>query len=295
VLAALAANLGIALAKFLGFLVTGAASLLAEAIHSFADTGNQGLLLLGDARSKRAPRESHPFGFGRERYFWAFVVSLVLFTGGGVFAIYEGVHKLQHPEESTALWLAIVILVVAVVLEAFSLRTAVRESLPSKGDLGWFAFIRHSKSAELPVVLLEDVGALVGLLCALVGVVLSAVTGEPRYDAIGSLAIGVLLVVIAAVLAFEMRSLLIGEAAAPAVRNRIFEVVDADPRVVRVTDLRTQHLGPSEILVGIELVLDRTLTGVELTEALAEVEDRVRAAVPDATQIYIEPHTDDLT
>lgn len=295
VLAALAANLGIALAKFLGFLVTGAASLLAEAIHSVADTGNQGLLLLGDARAARAPRDSHPFGFARERYFWAFVVSLVLFSGGGVFAIYEGVHKLGHPEPNDALWLAIVILVVAVVLEGFSLRTAVRAARPTKGGLSWYGFIRHSKSAELPVVLLEDVGALVGLLFALAGVVLAEVTGEPRFDAIGSLAIGLLLVVIAAVLAVEMRSLLIGEAASRDVRTRMVEVVTADPRVVRVVDLRTQHLGPEEILVGMDLVLDRALTGVQLTEALAEVEDTLRAAVPAATQIYLEPHTDDLT
>ena len=295
VLAALAANFGIAVVKFLGFAITGAASLLAEAIHSFADTGNQGLLLFGDARAARNPTAGHPFGFARERYFWAFVVALVLFSGGGVFAVYEGVHKLSHPGEPTALWLAVSILVAAFVLESFSLRTAVREARPLKGDASWAAYLRHSKSAELPVVLLEDLGALVGLVFALCGIVAAEVTGDQRYDAIGSLAIGGLLMVIAGVLAVQMRSLLIGEAAAPEVDARVIRIVEDDARVVRLTDLRTQHFGPHEILVGVELELDHTLTGIELTEALREIEDRIRVEIPDILEVYLEPHTGDLT
>jgi len=292
VLAAGAANLGIAIAKFAGFAVTGAASLLAEAIHSVADTANQGLLLLGDRRAQRAPSDSHPFGYARERYFWAFVVSVVLFTAGGLFALYEGVEKLRHPHEPESLGIAIAILVAALVFESLSLRTAVREARRVKEPgASWFQFVRHSKSAELPVVLLEDLGALIGLVIALTGVVLSKVTDEPRFDALGSLGIGALLVVIAMVLASEMRSLLIGEAAAPSDVQAVERVIRADPRVVRLLDVRTQQMGPQELLVGVELELDPGLGGVELTQALEEIEHAVRDAVPDARQIYLEPHT----
>lgn len=292
VLAAGAANLAIAVAKFAGFAVTGAASLLAEAIHSVADTANQALLLLGDARAKRAPSDSHPFGYARERYFWAFVVSVVLFTAGGLFALYEGVDKLRHPHETTNLGIAVAILVVAIVAEGLSLRTAAREARVVKDpSSSWLTFVRRSKSAELPVVLLEDVGALVGLMLALTGVVLAKVTGEPRFDALGSLAIGILLVVIAMVLASEMRSLLIGEAAAPSDVHAVEAVIRADSRVVRLIDVRTQQMGPQELLVGVELELDPALTGIELTDALEEIEHAVRARVPAARQIYMEPHS----
>ncbi len=291
VLAALAANLGIAIAKFIGFALTGAASLLAEAIHSVADTSNQGLLLLGGRRSRREPTQSHPFGYARERYFWAFVVSVVLFTAGGLFALYEGVEKLRHPHAPEDLFIAVTILVVAFVFEAFSLRTAVREARAVKEQSTWVAFIRHSKSAELPVVLLEDVGALIGLVIALFGVVLAKVTDEPRFDALGSVGIGLLLVVIALVLASEMRSLLIGEAATPRDVDAVRRVIEGDGRVVRVIDVRTQQLGPEELLVGVELELDPGLTGVELTDALEEIEGHIRNVVPAAHQVYLEPHT----
>ena len=292
VLAAGAANLGIAVAKFAGFALTGAASLLAEAIHSVADTSNQALLLLGDRRAQKAPSDSHPFGYARERYFWAFVVSVVLFTAGGLFALYEGIDKLRHPHEPTSLGIAVAILVMALFFEGLSLRTAVREARNTKDpSASWYQFIRRSKSAELPVVLLEDLGALIGLVIALFGVVLSKVTGEPRFDAMGSLGIGILLVVIAMVLASEMRSLLIGEAAKPADVHMVEAVITADPRVVRLIDVRTQQMGPQELLVGVELELDPALTGVELTDALEEIENAVRAAVPEARQIYMEPHT----
>jgi len=292
VLAAGAANLGIAIAKFAGFAVTGAASLLAEGIHSVADTANQGLLLLGDAKAKRAASDAHPFGYARERYFWAFVVSVVLFTAGGLFALYEGIEKLRHPHEIEDLIVAVVILVAAIGFESLSMRTAVIEARKVKEPgASWFRFVRHSKSAELPVVLLEDLGALVGLVIALAGVVLSKVTGEPRFDAMGSIGIGILLVVIAIVLATEMRSLLIGEAATPTDVHAVERVIVADPRVVRIVDIRTQQLGPEELLVGADLELDPTLTGTQLTDALAEIETAIRATVPAARQIYLEPHT----
>jgi cation diffusion facilitator family transporter len=296
VVAALLANFGIAIAKFVGFAITGAASLLAEAIHSVADTSNQGLLLLGGRRAQRAPSETHPFGYARERYFWAFVVSVVLFTAGGLFALYEGIEKLRHPHEPEDLLVAVTILVVAIVIELFSFRTAVREAnRVREPGVSWARFIRHSKSAELPVVILEDLGALVGLVIALFGVVLSKVTDEPRFDALGSIGIGVLLVVIALVLASEMRSLLVGEAATPRDIDAVRGAIEGDGRVVRIIDVRTQQLGSEDLLVGVELELDPALSGVALTDALDEIERRIRAAVPAAHKIYLEPHTADDT
>ena len=292
VIAALLANFGIAIAKFVGFALTGAASMLAEAIHSVADTSNQGLLLLGGRRAQRAPSDTHPFGYARERYFWAFVVSVVLFTAGGLFALYEGIEKLRHPHEPEDLLIAVTILLVALVFEVLSLRTAAREAnRVREPGVSWMKFIRHSKSAELPVVLLEDLGALVGLVIALFGVVLSKVTDEPRFDAMGSIGIGILLVVIALVLASEMRSLLVGEAATPRDVETVRGVIEADGRVVRVIDVRTQQLGPEDLLVGVELELDPALSGVALTDALEEIEARVRKAVPAAQRVHLEPHT----
>jgi cation diffusion facilitator family transporter len=218
--AAFLANLGIAIAKFVGFLVTGASSMLAEAIHSLADTGNQGLLVVGGRAAARPATPEHPFGHGRDRYFWAFVVALVLFTVGGLFAVYEGVEKLRHPHEIDSPLVALAILGVAVVLESLSLRTAMREARPHKGRLSWPSYIRRSKSPELPVVLLEDTGALIGLVFAVCGVGLSTLTGEPRFDGAATLAIGLLLVAIAIVLVVETKSLLIGEAASPASSRR---------------------------------------------------------------------------
>ena len=294
VLAALAANLGIAIAKFIGFAITGSASLFAEAVHSVADTGNQGLLLLGAKRAQRAPSESHPFGYARERYFWAFVVSIVLFAGGGLFAVYEGVEKLRHPHEPTSLMVAVIILLVAVVFEAFSLRTAVREARHVKDpEQGWFTFIRRSKSAELPVVLLEDVGALIGLVLALFGVILSGLTDEPRFDAIGSISIGLLLVVISFVLASEMRSLLVGEAAGPEDVAAVRKVLHDDPRVLRVRDVRTQQLGPQELLVGADIELDPALDGDAVGHAVEDLEIQIQRVVPEATVVYLEPHSSD--
>jgi cation diffusion facilitator family transporter len=213
ILAAFLANLGIALVKFVAFLFTGAASMLAESIHSVADTGNQALLALGGRSGRRAPTAEHPFGFGRERYFWAFLVAVVLFTLGSLFALFEGYEKLRHPHQIESPGWAFGALLVAIALESWSLRTAVHEAGKVRAGQSWWAFIRRSKSPELPVVLLEDVGALLGLGCALIGVSLAVVTGQSRFDAVGSIAIGLLLGVIAVVLGTEMRSLLIGEAA----------------------------------------------------------------------------------
>jgi cation diffusion facilitator family transporter len=289
IVAAFLANLGIAAAKFLGFIITGSAGLLAEAIHSLADTGNQGLLMLGGRRAKQRATPEHPFGYGRERFFWAFVVAVVLFTLGGAFAIYEGVEKLIHPHEPENLVVAVVILGVSVCLESWSLRTAVHESRPMKGAASWPGFIRRSKTPELPVVLLEDFGALIGLAFALTGVVLAKATGNARFDALGSLAIGILLCAIASVLAVEMKGLLIGEAAAPEVQQRIAAAFESEPHVRRIIHMRTEHLGPDELLVGIKVELDPELSVAELAKAIDAAEGRVRDAVPEARVMYVEP------
>lgn len=286
--AAFLANLGIAFAKFVAFGLTGAASMLAEAIHSFADTGNQGLLFLGGAKARRSPSATHQFGYGTERYFWAFVVALVLFSVGALFAIYEGIEKLVEPHELESPVIAVVVLTIAVALESFSLRTAAHEAQKLKGEQSWWGFIRTSKNAELPVVLLEDVGALVGLVLALVGVTLTATTDEPVFDACGSIGIGLLLAVIAFVLAREMKSLLIGEAASPRQQDLIRAAIEDGPEVDHLIHLRTLHLGPEDMLVAAKVDLASAVEA-DTASAIDRVEARIRAAVPDARLIFLEP------
>jgi cation diffusion facilitator family transporter len=288
-MAALLANLGIAVAKFVGFLFTRSSAMLAESIHSVADSGNQGLLLLGGARSRRRPTPIHPFGYGRERYFWAFVVTVVLFTLGAVFSLYEGIEKLTHLEPVQSPLIAIGILVVAIVLEAFSLRTAVVESNKARGTASWASFIRHSRTPELPVVLLEDIGALVGLMLALIGVGLAMLTGDPVWDAYGTIAIGVLLGVIAIVLSIEMKSLLIGEGATQTDLDAITACCEDAPGVTRLLELRTLHLGPDELLVAGKLELEPGMTSSDVAGTIDEVERRIRDRVPTAKTIYLEP------
>lgn len=292
--AAFLANLGIAIAKFVGFVLTRSSAMLAEGIHSVADTGNQALLFLGGVQARRAPSETHPFGYARARYFWSFVVALVLFSLGGVFAIYEGVEKLRHPEEIDDPAIAFAILGVAVVLELFSLRTAVRAARPLRRGRSWWRFVREAKTPELPVVLLEDLGALAGLLLAIGGVGLAVATDEPRFDAIGSIAIGVLLVVIALVLANEMRSLLLGEGASRQESAALRTAIEAGPEVHRVITLRTQFLGPEQLLVAAKVEFAEHLSGDELADAVDRAEARLRAAVPAAGPVFLEPDVFDV-
>jgi len=288
VVAAFFANLGIAASKFVAFALTGSAAMLAESIHSLADTGNQGLLFLGRRRSHRPPTDEHPFGFGMERYFWAFVVALVLFTLGSLFALAEGIDKVIHPEAVEAPAWAFGVLGLAMVLEGLSFRTARREAESYRNGRSWWNFVRSSKSPELPVVLLEDAGALLGLVVALVGVGLAEITGNPRWDAAGSLAIGLLLGIIAAVLAVEMKSLLIGESASPAVEARVRAAILDGPEVTRVIHLRTLHQGPDDVMLAakLELACD---TMPALAHAIDRVEARVRTSVPVIHLIFIEP------
>ena len=292
VVAALLANLGIAAAKFVAAAVTGSSAMVAEGVHSLADSANQVLLLVGGRRARREADEEHPFGYGRARYVYAFVVSIVLFSLGGLFALYEGVHKILHPESLTSPAWAIGVLLVAIVLEAVSLRTAVGEAAPHRGDQPWGQFVRRAKSPELPVVLLEDSGALVGLGFAFVGVSMAAVTGNGRWDGLGSVAVGALLVVIAGFLAVEMNSLLIGEAATPADVEKIRGALEAGDDVERVIHLRTLHLGPDEILVAAKIAVAHDESAATVARAIDAAEHRVRTAVPLARLIYLEPDID---
>ena len=289
ILAAFFANLGIAVAKFIGFAFTGAASMLAEAIHSCADTGNQALLLLGGRMARRDATPEHPFGFGRERYFWSFVVAVVLFTVGSLFAINEGVEKIRNPHEIDSPYWAFGILGAAIALEAYSFRTAIRESNHIRGDASWVSFIRRAKVPELPVVLLEDLGALVGLMFALVALVVADAADAPVWDGIGTLGIGILLGLIAIVLAIEMRSLLLSEAAKPADLIAIEAAIVATPGVDRLIHLRTQHFGPDELLVAAKVHFDPRFAMIDLADAIDRVEASVREQVPIAHPMYIEP------
>ena len=288
-MAALIANSGIAVAKFLGFLVTQSSAMLAEAVHSVADVSNQGLLLLGGRQSRREPTATHPFGYGRERYFWSFVVSVVLFSLGSAFAVYEGIEKVRHPHEIHSVGLALAILGTGIVLESWSFRTAIVAASPERRGLSWRKFILQTRNPELPVILLEDAGALFGLIIAAASVSLSAATDQPRWDGVGTILIGLLLGVIAAVLAREMKSLLIGESADDGDRKAILAAIGETPGVSSVVHLRTQHLGPDEILVGARVAFEPGLDVAAVAAAVDEVEKRVRAVVPAAHPIYVEP------
>ncbi|MGI9123733.1 MAG: cation diffusion facilitator family transporter [Mycobacterium sp.] len=292
IMAALAANAGIAVAKFIGFLITGSSSMLAESVHSVADTSNQALLLLGQRRAQKEATSLHQFGYGRSRFFYSFVVALVLFSLGAMFALYEGYHKIRHPEPLTSPVVAIVILVLAIGLETYSFRTAMVESKPLKGTGTWWQFIRRSRNPELPVVLLEDTGALLGLVFALVGVGMTVLTGNPIWDGIGTALIGALLAVIAVILMIEMHSLLIGEGATGEELAAIQTALEQTEHVDRVIHLRTQYLGPEELLVGAKIALGPGTDLATVAAAIDRAEAAVRAAVPAAQVIYLEPDLD---
>lgn len=291
ILAALGVNLGIAVLKFVAFAITGASSMLAEGVHSVVDSGNQGLLLRGARSARRRADRSHPFGYGRERFVYAFLVGLMLFSAGGLFALYEGVAKIRHASHLESPLVAVAVLVIAIGLEAFSLRTAVVESRPHKGSDSWLGFIRHAKVPELPAVLLEDAAALTGLLLALVGVVLAELTGDAVWDGVGSVAIGVLLIGVACVLVVETKSLLLGESAAAA-QVAAIESALMGTGVERVIHLRTMHLGPEELLVGAKVAMPPLASLADAAQAIDAAEQRVRAAVPSARVIYLEPDVD---
>ncbi|MEU2659779.1 cation diffusion facilitator family transporter [Streptomyces sp. NPDC007325] len=289
IVAALAANLAIAVAKFVAFLFSGSSSMLAESVHSLADSGNQGLLLLGGKKAQREATPQHPFGYGRERYIYAFLVSIVLFSVGGMFAIYEGYEKIKHPHAIEAWYWPVGVLVFAIIAESFSFRTAIKESNAIRGGLTWTQFVRRAKAPELPVVLLEDLGALVGLILALGGVGLALLTGDGIWDGIGTLCIGVLLILIAIVLALETKSLLLGEAAGLDDVKKIEDAIVDGETVTRLIHMRTLHLGPEELLVAAKIAVATDETAPQVARAINAAEERIRAAVPIARVIYLEP------
>lgn len=295
VVVALFANLGIAVAKLVGFLFTGASSMMAEAIHSVADSGNQGLLLLGGHRAKRPADARHPFGYGRERYFWAFIVALVLFSLGSLFSLYEGVSKLRDPHELSSPLIAVGILMLALVLEVHALRVAMAEGRALKGTSSWWTFVRTAKSPEIPVILIEDLGAVIGLMIALAGVGLSAATGDAVWDAAATLVIGALLGVLALVLAIEMRSLLLGEGARSSDLAAIERILTSAPGITELLHLQTQHLGPDELLVAAKVSLDPAFSFGEVVRCIDGAEAQLRTAVPIARVIYLEPDTADAS
>ncbi|URN16329.1 MULTISPECIES: cation diffusion facilitator family transporter [Streptomyces] len=289
IVAALVANLAIAVSKFVAFVFSGSSSMLAESVHSLADSGNQGLLLLGGKKAKREATPQHPFGYGRERYIYAFLVSIVLFSVGGMFALYEGYEKIKHPHEIEAWYWPVGVLVFAIIAETISFRTAIKESNELRGKRSWKDFVRTAKAPELPVVLLEDLGALVGLILALVGVSLALVTGNGVWDGIGTLCIGVLLILIAVVLAVETKSLLLGEAAGLDEVHRIKESLVDGTTVTGIIHMRTLHLGPEELLVAAKIAVQHDETAAQVAAAIDAAEERIRAAVPIARVIYLEP------
>jgi cation diffusion facilitator family transporter len=291
VLAALSANVGIAVIKFLAFLLTNSSSMLAEAVHSLVDSGNQGLLLLGANRAKQTATSEHPFGYGRNRYVYGFLVALCLFSVGGLFALYEGIDKIRHPHHLQDPAIAVGVLLIAVGLEAFSFRTAIHESRGLKGSASWVAFIRHAKVPELPVVLLEDFAALIGLGLALLGVGLTITTDNAIWDGIGTVCIGLLLIAVAVVLVVETKSLLLGEAASPEVNRRIEQALLGDG-ILRIIHLRTMHLGPEELLVGAKVSIGGDESLSEVARIIDQAEARVRAVEPSARVIYVEPDLD---
>jgi cation diffusion facilitator family transporter len=300
VIAALLANTGIAITKFIAFVLTGFSSMLAEAIHSVADAGNQALLLVGGKRAKREATEEHPFGFGRERYIYSFIVAIVLFSVGGLFALYEAYHKYHeiheahgHPEDSILdsrwWWVPLVVLGIAIVLESLSFRTAIRETNKVRGDASFAQFIRRAKQPELPVILLEDLAALLGLVFAFVAVSLSLVTENLYFDVAGTALIGVLLVVVAVVLAVETKSLLLGESASPEARSRIARALTGAAGVERIIHMKTLHLGPEELLVGAKIGVRAGSTAEQVAATIDEAERLVREVEPTAQVIYLEP------
>ncbi|MEW2399763.1 cation diffusion facilitator family transporter [Streptomyces sp. NPDC046862] len=289
IVAALGANLAIAVSKFVAFAFSGSSSMLAEGVHSLADSGNQFLLLVGGKKAQREATPQHPFGYGRERYIYAFLVSIILFSVGGMFALYEGYEKIRHPHELDHWYWPVGVLIFAIIAESFSFRTAIKESNTLRGTKSWKDFVRHAKAPELPVVLLEDLGALVGLVLALGGVGLALLTGDGVWDGIGTLFIGILLILIAVVLAVETKSLLLGESAGAEQVTKIEKALVDGDTVTGVIHMRTLHLGPEELLVAAKVAVQHDDTAAEVASAINAAEARVRESVPIARVIYLEP------
>jgi cation diffusion facilitator family transporter len=292
VIAALLANTGIAISKFFAFAITGSTSMLSEAIHSVADAFNQVLLLIGGKRSKRVADDKYQFGYGRVRYVYGFMVAIVLFMVGGIYSFYEGLHKWNHPEPVKDFWIAIIVLLVAIVLESLSFRTAIIETNKVRGKRSFAKFVKDARQPELPVILLEDFGALVGLNFALIGISAAVITGDGRWDGLGAMAIGSLLIVIAIILVREMAGMLVGEGALPEEYDAVHAALTSAPLVDRVIHLRTLHVGPDALLVGAKIAITQTDSAEEIAKGIDEAERLLRIAVPSAQYVFLEPDLD---
>jgi cation diffusion facilitator family transporter len=292
VIAALLANTGIAISKFVAFVITGSTSMLSEAIHSVADAFNQVLLLIGGKRSRRVADEKYQFGYGRVRYVYGFMVAIVLFMVSGIYSFYEGLHKWNHPEPVKDFWIAIVVLLVAIVLESLSFRTAIIETNKVRGNRSFAKFVKDSRQPELPVILLEDFGALIGLNFALIGVSAAVITGDGRWDGLGAMAIGTLLIVIAIILVREMAGMLVGEGALPEEYDAVHAALTSAPLVERVIHLRTLHVGPDALLVGAKIAIAKSDSAEEIARGIDEAERLLRIAVPSAQYVFLEPDLD---
>jgi cation diffusion facilitator family transporter len=292
VIAALLANTGIAISKFFAFAITGSTSMLSEAIHSVADAFNQVLLLIGGKRSKRVADDKYQFGYGRVRYVYGFMVAIVLFMVGGIYSFYEGLHKWNHPEPVKDFWIAIIVLLVAIVLESLSFRTAIIETNKVRGDRSFAKFVKDARQPELPVILLEDFGALIGLNFALIGVSAAVITGDGRWDGLGAMAIGSLLIIIAIILVREMAGMLVGEGALPEEYDAVHAALTSAPLVDRVIHLRTLHVGPDALLVGAKIAITKTDSADEIAKGIDEAERLLRIAVPSAQYVFLEPDLD---
>jgi cation diffusion facilitator family transporter len=290
IIQSLVVNLIIAASKGVAAVISGSGAMLAETLHSFADCGNQLLLLLGVKRTRRAPDAKHPMGYGRELYFWSFMVALLLFSGGGVFSIYEGVHKTMHPEKVESVGLGLIILGIAFCLEGWATYGNVRELNRRRGATPFLRYLQRTKESDLVVVFGENSAAVLGLVFAIASLALSKLTGDGRWDGIGSLAIGVVLIAVAVFLAIEVKSLLVGEAADPELEQTIRELAVADPNVEEVLRVLTTQQGPGEVVVAMKLRMKPGLmTGGSLCEAINSFERALKAKAPEVKWSFIEP------
>ncbi|MDP2313173.1 MAG: cation diffusion facilitator family transporter [Pseudomonadota bacterium] len=286
------ANLAIAIAKGVAAFYTGSGAMLAETIHTAADCGNQLLLLLGVNRSQRPPDAAHPLGYGRSLYFWSFMVALLLFTGGGVFSIYEGIHKLQHHEPVENVWLAVGILAFSLLIEGGATVSNYREMTKRSGGVPLMRYLRQTKDSDLVVVFGENAAATVGLALAMAAIGMAVYTGDSRWDAGGTIAIGAVLIGVAVFLAVEVKSLLVGEAADPVIEHAVRAIVKGEPNVLSCNRVITVQQGPGEVLVAMKLHFSAALTAAVVAETINRVEGQLRAQRPEVKWSFIEPGMD---
>ncbi len=292
ILYAFLANAGIAIAKTWAAWMTGSGSMLAEAIHSYADASNQVLLYLGLRQSTKAPDAEHPLGYGKLSYFWSFVVALLLFSVGGLFSIYEGTHKLLHPEPLSQVWIAVAVLLIAIVLEAFSLLGCIREIGNIRGERPFMDWLKETRQSELVVVLGEDIAALLGLFLALIFISLAAITGNPVYDAFGSICIGIVLIVVSAFLTLRVRSLLVGRSADPMIQDAIAKIIADDDHIEKVFNTITMQFGPDTLLAA----KIKLKSGIDIETAIADInrlERNLKADIPKLKWCFMEPDVED--